>query len=105
MATSVLSPFCRPEEDPFLLLQSTLSCVERILQCSAGQPLRRTWIEHHYGEEEIALLKEEVLPAIKQCLARVDELDQRLLAEQASLQRCQLEADRDALAALRLRMG
>jgi hypothetical protein len=46
MASSLLSPFCRPEEDPFLLLQSTLSCVERILQLSAGKPLRRTWIEH-----------------------------------------------------------
>jgi hypothetical protein len=51
MATSALSPFCRPEEDPF-------------------QPLRRTWIEHPYGEEEIALLEEEVLPAIKQSSSR-----------------------------------
>ena len=42
MASSLLCPFCRPEEDPFLLLQSTLSCVERILKLSAGQPLRRT---------------------------------------------------------------
>ncbi len=39
MASSLLSPFCRPEEDPLLLLQSTLSCVERILRCSAGKPL------------------------------------------------------------------
>ena len=35
-----------------------------------GKP-RRTWIEHPYGEEEIALLEEEVLPAIQQCLQRV----------------------------------
>jgi len=82
MASSVLSPFCRPEEDPFLLLQSTLSCVERILQRSVGQPLRRTWIEHPYGEEEIALLEEEVLPAIQQCLQRVDAIDRVLLEEQ-----------------------
>ena len=82
MASSVLSPFCRPEEDPFLLLQSTLSCVERILMLSAGKPLRRTWIEHPYGEEEIALLEEEVLPAIQQCLQRVDAIDQVLLEEQ-----------------------
>ncbi len=65
--------------------------MERILQRSAGKSLRRTWIEHPYGEEEIALLEEEVLPAIKQCLARVDELDQRLLAEQAMLQRCEIK--------------
>jgi hypothetical protein len=82
MASSVLSPFCRPEEDPFLLLQSTLSCVERILKLSVGKPLRRTWIEHPYGEEEIALLEEEVLPAIQQCLQRVDAIDQVLLEEQ-----------------------
>jgi len=82
MASSVLSPFCRPEEDPFLLLQSTLRCVERILQLSAGKPLRRTWIEHPYGEEEITLLEEEVLPAIQQCLQRVDAIDRVLLEEQ-----------------------
>ena len=91
MASSLLSPFCRvapkgalcsSEEDPFLLLQSTLSCVERILKLSVGKPLRRTWIEHPYGEEEIALLEEEVLPAIQQCLQRVDAIDQVLLEEQ-----------------------
>ena len=82
MATSVRSPFCRPEEDPFLLLQSTLSCVERILKLSVGQPLRRTWIEHPYGEEEIALLEEEVLPAIQQCLQRIDAIDAVLQEEQ-----------------------
>ncbi len=37
--------FCKPEEDPVLLLESTL---------------RRTWIEPPYGEEEKALLEEEV---------------------------------------------
>jgi len=39
-----------------------------------------------------------VIPAIQQCLARVDELD-------ALLQRCHLEAERDALAELRLQMA
>ena len=42
--------------------------------------------------------------AIQQCLARIDELDQRLLAQQELLQRCHLEAERDALAVLRLQM-
>ena len=34
VVTAAPSPFCSPEKDPFLLLQSTLSCVERILQRS-----------------------------------------------------------------------
>ena len=99
------SPFCRPEEDPFLLLESTLRSMEEILRRSRGLPLRRTWIEQPYGEEEITLLEEEVIPAIQQCLARIDELDQRLLAQQELLQRCQLEAEREVLSGLRLQMG
>lgn len=35
MASSILSPFCRPEEDPFLLRESSLRGIERILKCSA----------------------------------------------------------------------
>jgi hypothetical protein len=99
------SPFCRPEEDPFLLLESSLKAIERILQLRRGLPLRRTWIEQPYGEEEITILEEEVIPAIQQCLARVDELDERLLAQQELLQRCQLEADREALGELSLQMA
>jgi hypothetical protein len=99
VVTASLSPFCSPEEDPFLLLQSTLSCVERILQGSVGQPLRRTWIEHPYGEEEITLLAEEVLPGMRSGLAWIEELDQRLLCRQELLERCRLEAERDALLA------
>ena len=105
MLSASASPFCRPEEDPFLLLESSLKAIERILQVRRGLPLRRTWIEQPYGEEEITLLEEEVIPAIQQCLARVDELDERLLAHQELLQRCQLEADREALAELRLQMA
>ena len=78
----VRSPFCRPEEDPFLLLESSLKAIERILQLRRGLPLRRTWIEKPYGEEEITLLEEEVIPAIQQCLARIDELDGKLQAQQ-----------------------
>jgi len=105
MLSAAASPFCRPEEDPFLLLESSLKAIELILQLRRGLPLRRTWIEQPYGEEEITLLEEEVIPAIQQCLARVDELDERLLAEQELLQRCQLEADREALGELRLQMA
>ncbi len=32
-----------------------------------------------------------MIPAIQQCLKRIEELDQRLLAEQELLHRCQLE--------------
>ena len=81
--------FCKPEADPFLLLESSLKAIERILQLRRGLPLRRTWIEQPYGEEEITLLEEEVIPAIQQEL----------------LQRCQLEADREALGDLRLQMA
>jgi hypothetical protein len=88
--------FCKPEEDPFLLLESRLKAIERILLLRRGLP---------YGEEEITLLEEEVIPAIQQCLARVDELDERLLAQQELLHRCQLEAEREALGALRLQMA
>jgi hypothetical protein len=84
MATlsSAVSAFCRPEEDPFLLLESCGKAIESILPGHAGRPLRRTWIEHPYGEEEITLLEEEVLPAIQQCLLRVEEIDQALQLEQ-----------------------
>jgi hypothetical protein len=95
--SAAASPFCRPEEDPFLLLESSLKAIERILQLRRGLPLRRTWIEQPYGEEEITILEEEVIPVIQQCLARVDELDERLLAQQELMQRCQLDADREAV--------
>jgi hypothetical protein len=102
--SSAASPFCRPEEDPFLLLESTLRSVEEILLRRRGLPLRRTWIEQPYGEEEITLLEEEVIPAIQQCLARVDELDERLLAQQELMQRCELELQRQPLSEQKLQM-
>jgi hypothetical protein len=44
--------------------------------------VRRTWIEQPYGEKEITILEEEVIPAIQQCLVRIDELDGDLMAQQ-----------------------
>ena len=82
LSSAATSPFCRPEEDPFLLLESCGKAIESILRGHAGRPLRRTWIDRPYGEEEISRLEEEVLPAIQQCLARVDEIDQALQLEQ-----------------------
>jgi hypothetical protein len=102
----VAAPLSAPSPWPcFLLLESSLKAIERILQLRRGLPLRRTWIEQPYGEEEITLLEEEVILAIQQCLKRVDELDERLLAQQELLHRCQLEADREALSELRLQMA
>ena len=37
----------------------------RILPLRRGLPLLRTWIVQPYGEEEINLLEEEVIPAIQ----------------------------------------
>ncbi len=105
MLSAAASPFCRPEEDPFLVLESSLKAIERILRLRRGLPLRRTWIEQPYGEEEITLLEEEVIPAIQQCLARVDELDERLLAEQELMQRCELELQRQPLSVQKLQMA
>jgi hypothetical protein len=75
--------------DPFLLLESSPKAIERSLLRRRGLPLRRTWIEQPYGDEEITILEEEVIPAIQQEL----------------LQRCELEADRGALAEVRLQMA
>jgi hypothetical protein len=96
MATlsAAASPFCRPEEDPFLLLESALRSVQEILLRRRGLHLRRTWIEQPYGEEEISLLEEEVIPAIQQCLARIDELDGRLIAEGLPIAELGLESQR-----------
>jgi hypothetical protein len=71
--------------------------VERILQRSSGRPLRRTWIEFPYGEEEITLLEEELIPAIQQCLQRVDAIDAALQEEQEA--RIAIEQLRQQLAA------
>ncbi len=96
MFSASASPFCRPEEDPFLLLESTLRSMQEILLRRRGLPLRRTWIEHPYGEEELTLLEEEVLPAIQRCMARVEEIDQALqLKQDLEVQQIQLAAGRE----------
>ena len=79
------SKFCRPEEDPFLLLDRAFRSIEQLLR--RDLPLRRTWSEQPYGEEEITLLEEEVLPAIAQCLARIDAIDSALSAAGEELYR------------------
>jgi hypothetical protein len=57
-------------------------------------PCRRSgFLRRPYGEEEISRLEEEVLPAIQQCLARVDEIDSALEAEAELSYRQQVEAE------------
>jgi hypothetical protein len=72
---------------------------------SASLPLQRISVEHPYAEEDCTVLEELVIPTIQRCLARIDELDPRLLAEQELLHRCQLEAEREVLGELRLQMA
>jgi hypothetical protein len=79
------SKFCRPEEDPFLLLDRASRSIEQLRR--RDLPLRRTWSEQPYGEEEITLLEEEVLPAIAKCLARIDAIDSALSAAGEELYR------------------
>jgi hypothetical protein len=94
-AVGAASPFCSPEEDPFLLLESTLRSVQEILIRRRGLPLRRVWIEQPYGEEEITLLEEEVLPALQSCLERIGEIDAELEARQEA-EIAVIEAERAA---------
>ncbi|MFM9073072.1 MAG: hypothetical protein ACKOOC_06710 [Cyanobium sp.] len=107
MATAPVSPspLCRPEEDPFLLLESTFHAVQEILARFQGGPLRRSWMDRPYREEEITLLEEEVLPALKSCLARIAELDEWLLVEMEFLARCDGELERFQAAKLGPRLG
>ncbi len=79
-------------EDPIALLESTHKALQWILRRSQGQSIPRFWIDHPYGEEEITLLEEELMPAIEEFLARISEIDGVLLAQQELLERCQAEA-------------
>jgi len=77
----------------FCCSNPNLKAIDRILQLRWGLPLRRTWIEQPYDEEEITLLEEEVLPAIARCLDRIEAIDQALESEQLAQQRVQEEAE------------
>ena len=74
-----------PEQDPFVVLDPacmrwSASCrVIPISRCVAAGS-----ITHPYGEEEVAHLEEEVLPAITACLKRIDEIDARLQVREAA---------------------
>lgn len=60
-----LMPFARlSQEDPVALLR--ILCTQHI------KPTRKFCIDHSYGEEEITLLEEELLPAIKPFARHLD---------------------------------
>jgi hypothetical protein len=40
MLSAAASPFCRPEEDPFQLLEASIKAIERLLELQRGLPLR-----------------------------------------------------------------
>ena len=70
---------CAPE-DPFCLVESCQRAIEWILRSHAatGEPIRRSWSEVPYGEEELTRLEEELLPAMAALLERVGEIDRRV---------------------------
>jgi hypothetical protein len=71
-------------EDPVGLLDSCYRAEKWILATHIAKALLipRPWIDHPYGEEEIALLEEELLPAMAVFLSRVDAIDRAIEADQ-----------------------
>ena len=68
------------QEDPFALMESCQKAIEWVLKRSVaeGRLIPRGWIDVPYGEEEMALLEEEVLPVLAGVLQRVEEIDARV---------------------------
>ena len=71
-------------EDPIGLVESCYRAIEWILatHTAKGVLIPRPWVDHPYGEEEITLLEEELLPAMALFLARVDVIDRAIEAHQ-----------------------
>ena len=76
--------FIGGSEDPVALVESCYRAVEWLLatHTARGLLIPRPWIDHPYGEEEITLLEEELLPAMAGFLARVEAIDQAIEADQ-----------------------
>ena len=68
-------------KDPFSLLESCQKALQWILITHRDKPIRRCWIDHPYGEEEIMLLEDELLPVIEQVLQRVQAIDADVQAQ------------------------
>jgi len=94
-----MSSSCRASErDPVALVESCQRSLLWLLQSHRREPLRRCWIDHPYGEEEITRLEDELLPAMESFLARMDAIDQQLREAQEE-QEAEFEKERSALAA------
>ena len=94
-----MSSSCRASErDPVALVESCQRSLLWLLRSRQREPLRRCWIDHPYGEEEITRLEDELLPAMESFLARMDAIDQQLREAQEE-QDAQFELERAALAA------
>ena len=90
---------CRASErDPIALVKSCQRSLLWLLSSHQREPLRRCWIDHPYGEEEITRLEDELLPAMESFLARIDAIDQQLREAQEE-QEAQVELERAAIAA------
>jgi hypothetical protein len=74
-------------EDPIALVESCYRALQWLLatRTARGLLIPRPWIDHPYGEEEIALLEEDLLPAMAMFLARVDAIDRAIEADQEAL--------------------
>ena len=84
-------------KDPVALVESCYRALQWLLRTTTarGQLIPRCWIDHPYGEEEITLLEEELLPAMEAFLQRVGEIDAALEADQeAAVQAAAAEASR-----------
>ena len=71
-----LTRFCA--RDPVALVWSCQRSSLWLLSRHQREPLRRCWIDHPYGEEEITRLEDELLPAMESFLERIDVIDQQL---------------------------
>ncbi|TGG90708.1 MAG: hypothetical protein ERJ67_10150 [Aphanocapsa feldmannii 277cV] len=79
MVVSLSRAYGTPEQDPFVVLDP--ACMRWSASCRvipSSRCVAAGSITHPYGEEEVAHLEEEVLPAITACLKRIDEIDARL---------------------------
>ena len=86
-------------EDPVALVESCHRALLWILRSHQGKPIHRFWIDHPYGEEELTLLEEELLPAIEQFLSRTGEIDAAIeAAHEAEVERVQAAMAMEALA-------
>lgn len=74
-------------EDPVCLAEAYRKAIERILitHTARGRLVARPWIDHSYGEEEITLIEEEMLPAMDGFLTRIEEIHQQLEEAQRHL--------------------